>query len=126
MPSNGSELVLFDVNRNVKSILLLRPASGTALARILSRPPRQYKTTVISNAAPERSDAIANIVEAGGLTEYSEELELYYPPDIFSLLHVALPFPPSDGLYGLEPDPSKHFGVSFGTIAKRGERGRSS
>jgi hypothetical protein len=23
----------------------------------------------------------------------------------------------------LEPDPSEHFGVSFGTIAKRGERG---
>ena len=123
LPSNGSELVLFDVNRNIKSILLLRPTSDTALAQILPPPPRRYKTTVISNAAPERSDAIANIVEAGGLTEYSEELGLYYPPDIFSLSHVALPFPPSDGLYGLEPDPSEHFGISFGTIAKRGERG---
>ena len=123
VPSNGSELVLFDVNRNIKSILLLRPASDTALAQILPPPPRRYKTTVISNAAPERSDAIANIFEAGGLTEYSEELGLYYPPDIFSLSHVALPFPPSDGLYGLDPDPSEHFGVSFGTIAKRGERG---
>ena len=61
VPSNGSELVLFDVNRNVKSSLLLRPASGTALARILPRPPRIYKTTVISHAAPERSDAIRTV-----------------------------------------------------------------
>ena len=48
---------------------------------------------------------------------------LFYPPGVFSLSHVALPFPLSDGLYGLEPNPDDDFGISLGTIAPRGERG---
>ena len=30
--------------------------------------------------------------------------EIVYRPGLFSLSHVALPFPMSDSLYGLEPD----------------------
>jgi len=36
---------------------------------------------------------------------------------------VALPFPPSDSLYGSQPDPTESFGINLGTIAARGERG---
>jgi len=46
-----------------------------------------------------------------------------YPAEIFSLSHVALPFPQSDGLYGMQPDPSEDFGVRLGAMAVRGERG---
>jgi hypothetical protein len=46
-----------------------------------------------------------------------------YPPGVFSLSHVALPFPLSDGLYGLEPDPNEDYGIALGSIAARGERG---
>jgi hypothetical protein len=46
-----------------------------------------------------------------------------YPPGIFSLSHIALPFPPSDSLYGMEPDDSEDFGIHLGAIAPRGERG---
>ena len=42
---------------------------------------------------------------------------------MFSLSHVALPFPVSDSLYGLQPDESENFGVNLGAIAPRGERG---
>jgi hypothetical protein len=42
---------------------------------------------------------------------------------VFSLSHVAIPFPPQDGLYGAEPDPADDFGVRLGAIALRGERG---
>ena len=45
------------------------------------------------------------------------------PHDVFSLSHVALPFPPSDGLYGYDPDPAENFGVKLGAIAARGETG---
>ena len=42
-----------------------------------------------------------------------------------SLSHVALPFPLSDGLYGLRPDPApdEDFGMRLGAVAPRGERG---
>ena len=50
-------------------------------------------------------------------------LGLSYPPGVFSLSHVALPFPISDSLYGLQPDPAENFGVNLGAVAPRGERG---
>ena len=37
--------------------------------------------------------------------------------------HIAVPFPPHDGLYGSHPDPDDDFGISLGTIATRGETG---
>ena len=56
-------------------------------------------------------------------TERTRELGLSYPMDVFSLSHVALPFPTSDSLYGLQPDPAENFGIHLGAIAARGERG---
>lgn len=50
-------------------------------------------------------------------------LDLAYPCDVFSLSHVALPFPITDPLYGLEPDGSEDFGIELGDTAPRGERG---
>ena len=50
-------------------------------------------------------------------------LPLAYPTDVFSLSHIALPFPIDDPLYGLTPDPAESFGVRLGALAPRGERG---
>jgi hypothetical protein len=63
------------------------------------------------------------VVEAGADSEQVRPLGLVYPLAVFSLSHVALPFPPSDGLYGSAPDPADDFGITLGTIAARGERG---
>lgn len=45
-----------------------------------------------------------------------------FPPDTYSLSHIALPFP-GDGLYGSRPDPDENFGIRLGTVTPRGERG---
>ena len=66
---------------------------------------------------------VERVVEAGGTSEQVRELGLSYPIDVFSLSHVAIPFPPSDSLYGSEPDPAEDFGIHLGTLAPRGERG---
>jgi hypothetical protein len=42
---------------------------------------------------------------------------------VFSLSHLALPFPLDDPLYGLQPDPSEDYGANLGAMAARGERG---
>ncbi len=55
--------------------------------------------------------------------EKIKDLGLVYPADTYSLSHVALPFPPSDSLYGSQPDPNESFGVHLGKLAARGERG---
>ena len=123
LPANGSELVLFDVNRDAKLGTLLRSASDTVLGRLLPAPPRRFRTTIITNAAVGSSEVVECVIEAGEVTEQERPLGLSYPPGVFSLSHVALPFPLSDGLYGLEPDPAEDYGVALGTVAARGERG---
>jgi alpha-beta hydrolase superfamily lysophospholipase len=123
LPANGSELVLFDVNRDAKLGTLLRAASDTVLARLLPAPPRRFRTTIITNAGGRSSAVVERVIEAGEDTEQERPLGLSYPPGVFSLSHVALPFPLSDGLYGLEPDPAEDYGIALGTVAARGEVG---
>jgi alpha-beta hydrolase superfamily lysophospholipase len=123
LPKNGSELVLFDLNRAAKMSLLLNPDMETKLTRILPPPPRSFRTVIITNANSGAAEVIENITEAGEATEHSRPLGLSYPSDIYSLSHVALPFPPDDALYGTQPSADDDFGINLGAIAARGERG---
>jgi alpha-beta hydrolase superfamily lysophospholipase len=123
LPSNGSELVLFDLNRSAKLGQLLCIASNTTLARLLNPPPRLFRTTIITNVSPDSSEVAERVTETGAVDEQSRALGLSFPPGVFSLSHVALPFPLSDSLYGLQPDPAEDFGVNLGAISPRGERG---
>src|SRR5262245_432376 len=122
LPANGSELVLFDVNRTVKFGPLLRRSADTALARLLPTGARSYRTTIITNADDHSSDAIERTTEAGVTTDQVRPLGLTYPTGFYSLSHVALPFPMTDSLYGAMPDPAEDFGVHLGALAPRGER----
>jgi alpha-beta hydrolase superfamily lysophospholipase len=123
LPANGSELVLFDINRNAKLGPLLSTSTDTVLARILPPAERRFRTTVIANISPVTDEVEARTVEPGQTAEQKRSLGLDYPADIYSLSHVALPFPTDDGLYGTHPDPKDDFGISLGAIASRGERG---
>jgi hypothetical protein len=49
-------------------------------------------------------------------------LDLEWPPGIFSLSHVAIPFPPDDPIYGAGGDPRDRV-VTLGNVELRGERG---
>lgn len=40
---------------------------------------------------------------------------------MFSLSHIAVPFPVNDSLYGLQPAEPGSFGISLGAMALRGE-----
>jgi alpha-beta hydrolase superfamily lysophospholipase len=122
LPANGSELVLFDVNRTVKFGPLLRRNADTALTRLLPPRVRSYRTTIITNANDDSSEAVERTTTAETVDERTRALGLAYPPGLFSLSHVALPFPMTDALYGLTPDPTESFGISLGTLAPRGER----
>ncbi len=123
LPANGSELVLFDLNRAARFGPLLARTAETRLTRLLPPPPRPFRTTIVTNAADNSTDMVARVVEAGSSGEQVQTLGIAYPADIFSLSHVALPFPPSDALYGFAPGNDEDFGVNLGTMASRGEIG---
>lgn len=121
LPVNGSEVVLFDLNQAAVYPPLLKPSSYTALSRLLPAPPRNYKVTIVTNVTQETTDTEARTTAAGQTTETTEKLGITYSPDIFSLSHVALPFPLNDPLYGRFPVPRNQYGISLGTFAARGE-----
>ena len=123
LPSNGSELVLFDRNTNSKLGELLRPAADLALGRLLPAPPLQFRLTIIANADPNTDGMVERITEPGETAERTSPLQQTYPRNVFSLSHVALPFPTTDSLYGPDPDPTEDFGAHFGALAARGEVG---
>ena len=70
------------------------------LARLLPDAPRTFRTTVITNASPDSAEVVERVTEAGATTERTRALGLIYPREVFSLSHVALPFPMNDSLYG--------------------------
>lgn len=123
LPANGSEIVLFDLNRNARFGPLFAAGADAVLGRILPPAPRAYALAVVTNAGPETSAVLARRTPAGEREERMDPLGLAWPRDVFSLSHVAIPFPPEDGLYGFEPDPAEDFGARLGAMAIRGERG---
>lgn len=122
LPRNGSELVLFDVNQAVQLSPLMRSSARLAARHLLPPAPRNYTTRLVTNASPHSSAAVAETTLAGAAVTSREPLGINYPGDVYSLSHVALPFPFSDSLYGRTPAQPNAFGVSFGSLTPRGER----
>jgi alpha-beta hydrolase superfamily lysophospholipase len=123
LPANGSELVLFDINRCVTFGPLMRNGADTVLSRILPPAPRNYAVSVVTNRSPMTPEVVEARVPAGSTVESRRDLGLAFPQGVFSLSHVAVPFPFDDSLYGMEPRGEPEFGAHLGALAPRGERG---
>jgi len=123
LPANGSELVLADINRAAQLSAVIRRAADAEVGRIVSPAPRDYALTVVTNAGPDDYAAVARIEPAGSAAPQVVPLGQPYPREIYSLSHVSTPFPLTDGLYGMTPDPADDFGIRIGTLAARGESG---
>ena len=125
LPDNGSEIVLFDVNRTVKFGPLLRPSSYVALEQLTPATPQAYRFTAIVNAGDATDATVERTFAPGELQSIERPLGLPYPAGIFSLSHLAIPIPPDDPLYGTQPDPANRleFGLNLGALDARGERG---
>jgi alpha-beta hydrolase superfamily lysophospholipase len=125
LPDNGSEIVLFDVNRTVKFGPLLRPSSYVALDRLTPTTPQAYRFTAVVNASDDTDATLERTIAPGDTQATERPLGLAYPAGIFSLSHLAIPIPPDDPLYGTQPDPGNRteFGLNLGALDARGERG---
>jgi alpha-beta hydrolase superfamily lysophospholipase len=123
LPEGGHELVLFDVNRSAAFGPMFRSDATPPPEALLPAAPRGFRSAIVTNASPDTRRMIERVAEAGATTEYTRALDLVYPQGVFSLSHIALPFPVGDSLYGLEPDPVNEFGIGLGALAPRGERG---
>lgn len=123
LPANGSELVIFDINRSQAISALLRNDMSGLLEELLPQAVRDYDLTVVGVQAGGGHQVAARRVAAGEREPVVTPLGVDYPRQLFSLSHVALPFPPDDALYGSEPTTAESYGVALGMLAPRGEHG---
>lgn len=121
LPRNGSSLVIFDINQAANMSALFRAPLPSAVSRLLPAAPRAYAATVITNRTPVTYQTVARTIKAGEVDERVEPLNLAWPQDMFSLSHIAVPFPLSDDLYGEQPGEKNRYGISLGDISLRGE-----
>jgi alpha-beta hydrolase superfamily lysophospholipase len=122
LPPGGHELVLYDINHVGGIEPLLRWSPEPMIAALQRQAGQNYALSVVTNARAANPEVIERRWLPGGQPPLETPLGLAWPPDVFSLSHVALPFPPDDPLYGAAPaTPSP--GVRLGNLAWRGERG---
>jgi len=123
LPSNGSELVLFDINRANLLAPMFRSVAAGQLDALHGTPPRAYRLDVVGNLRADTLDVGERRYEPAAGEAVERALGLAFPADVYSLSHVALPFPCDDPLYGSAPRTDEDYGIRLGTLVLRGERG---
>lgn len=117
------QLVVFDINRFANISSLLRDDPGPFTQRLIADEQLSFGVTLVSNSERESRSLSAYHKEpmrAG--PSRIDSLDTQWPRGVFSLSHVALPFPPDDPIYGqARPPHSKQ--VFLGQQAPQGERG---
>jgi alpha-beta hydrolase superfamily lysophospholipase len=117
-----SELVLFDVNRRASVAPLLAFSPKAIVEAFETAPRRDYRLTILGNT--DGADTLTERSWAPGeTTPVDRALQLEWPEDVYSLSHVAIPFPPDDPIYGLGRGVGPDGLPSLGALAMRGERG---
>lgn len=120
LDSAEAELVLFDVNRVFETEGLVD--TPTAFDTALSGPRHRYTVSLLTN---RNASDLATVVRSRApmrddITE--EQTGISWPPDVYSLAHIALPFPPDDPLYG-DGSGTSVGGITLGRTVLRGEKG---
>jgi len=118
-----SELVIFDVNRGAVVLPFLAIDQVDRLHALTTRTDLPYRLTVVGNLEPSSSAIVVRTWAPGASKPVVEDLGVEWPPGVYSLSHVAIPFPPDDPIYGSEPETAVGTTVpSLGTLEPRGEK----
>ena len=119
----GHELVLFDVNRNTDAEPLLRTDPEILTDSLLGETRLPFTLTLVTNVRLDSDRVIAQTKPEGAISTTEEDIELAWSGRLFSLSHVAIPFPPDDPVYGSAPQAgSDERHIALGSIFIRGER----
>src|SRR6185436_13088674 len=85
LPSNGSALVMFDLNRLSIARSFMNSEVDGLFKRLFGGTARRYRVSVVTNATPDQADVIEKDVEPGTLTIRDRPLGLAWPRFVFSL-----------------------------------------
>jgi hypothetical protein len=117
-----SELVIFDINRTSGLVPFIRRDDATLLSRLTDTSPRRYRRTLVTNVGPEALDVAERSIAPGAAGIETRPLGLAWPSDVYSLSHIAIPFPLSDPVYGRDALDGPARLIRLGLLSPRGER----
>lgn len=117
LPDNGSELIIFDINRANDFESFLHDTDEHIVDDLAAMSTAPFSYTLVTNASAETIDMVARSRKAGETNFTTTPLDLRWPASVYSMSHVALPFAPDDRWYGnIEGNE-----FALGTLAPRGE-----
>lgn len=120
LPANGSELVLFDIDRTGMQGDLLRTKFEEAIRRRLDRTDAAFALTLATNADEATPELVVRRWIGSEPTQTA--LGLRWPSGVYSLSHLAMPIRADDPVYGAA-EATKSTGLALGTLSLRGESG---
>ena len=119
LDNEKNHLVLFDINRLNDLNPMLVSEHMDLVNRLRNATAQPFRVTLVTNASTESRELMA--VTRSGENINRQALDLIWPQHMYSLSHVALPFPPDDPLYGNSGVEST-YGISLGALMPRGEK----
>jgi alpha-beta hydrolase superfamily lysophospholipase len=115
------ELVLFDINRYAEIEPLMKENPSAWIDPMRNSESHKFMLTLLSNKNRTDQQIVAASRMPGSTAVDECDTGLTWPRDVYSLTHVALPFPPDDPVYGGdEAGPSP--GIDLGQVALWGEK----
>lgn len=119
--SGGHQLVLFDVNRYSETEPLLRSDPDSFVKSLFEDPGLPFDLSLVTNVETTTEDVMVRFKLAQSPFVFDRPLMRAWPAEMFSMSHVAVPFPPDDPLYGGSHVPGDER-VTLGSVHIKGER----
>jgi len=114
--------VLFDINR-ISSLTPFMSYSPQRLIEALQRQSaNRWTLTLVSNRGTDTPEVEARQHTVDAEKPEATPLPYTWPASLFSLSHVALPFPPDDPVYGYAYNVDGKTAPTLGNIQIKGER----
>jgi alpha-beta hydrolase superfamily lysophospholipase len=124
LKANGSELVVYDVNRSSTVLHLMNKVPIDPAAWLEAVAPLSYGVTIIRNRDRHGPEIARLSLAAGETMPSADNTDMAWPEGFYSMSHIAVPFRTDDPVYGdgsAADDPERR--VVFGNLAPRGEEG---
>jgi len=122
LPDGGHELVGFDINRIAIVEQMLKSDPKENIDMIMSNKNNRFIFSLVTNDNENSEQVSVHTRKPGQMEITQTDINLSWPADVFSLGHIALPFPVQDPLYGASQQKSDP-GLQLGNFAIRGEKG---
>lgn len=116
-----NELVIYDINRNESYTPFVKKDPIEDYSHILDYGNLKFNLTLYSDQSTNTDTMMAHKWLRSNEESTLEPTDMVWPRHVYSLSHVALPFPPNDSFYG--PTPESSNGLKIGQLETKGEKG---